>query len=1100
MANSLLWYKDAIFYELHVKSFCDGNGDGIGDFKGLMSKLPYLVRLGVDVIWLLPFYPSPHKDDGYDIADYKGVHPDYGTLDDFKHFLKAAHAEGLKVITELVLNHTSDQHHWFQKSRRAKPGSAARNWYVWSDSPEKYHGTRIIFQDFEISNWTRDPVAKAYFWHRFYSHQPDLNFDNPAVRKAMLQVLDFWLDLGVDGLRLDAVPYLFEREGTSCENLPETYDYLRELRKHVDEKYPDRMLLAEANQWPEDAVAYFGTGDICHMAFHFPLMPRMYMAIEMESRHPIVDILEQTPPIPDSAQWALFLRNHDELTLEMVTDEERDYMYRMYVQDPRARLNVGIRRRLAPLLDNDRRKVELMNVLLMTLPGSPVIYYGDEIGMGDNYLLGDRSGVRTPMQWNADRNAGFSQAKPQQIFLPLVLDSEYAYPALNVENQESRQSSLLWWMRQLIAVRRGNTCLGRGRMEFVRCKNAKVFGFLRRHGDDVTLVAVNLSRHYQSATFDLEEFSGRIPEDVFSRNELTPIGTPGYTMHFMPYGYYVLQLQPAQEKEQVAESQLPRLEAPSWERLFESKATRRQLEQNILPPYMKRQRWYGGKARKLLHATILDWIPFPNLVNAPAILLVEAGYQDGEPEVYILPLSFAPQEPDQSGYEMPKGTLAWIKAGSKEGALFEAVFSPRFSRELLRILLGHHRIKGVHGRLFPHSKGLHALVQKLGLDVDTLSPRPLGEEQSNTSILYGNDLLLKLYRRSEAGLHPDVEMSRHLTETARFQHTPAYYGHLEYQTQDGRGIVLGLLQRFIQNQGDAWRFSLDLLGRFYDRVASETTKETKVPEGHASFLGEGCETPSEALAALLSAEEQDMVHLLGVRTAEMHLALADQRNDQAFAPEEVTTLSQRATFQSMRNQTVEELRVLRTALASLPEDVQAEAKAVLAAQDRIVEKMKVLVGRPLKAKKIRIHGDYHLGQVLYTGTDFVIFDFEGEPARPLSERRIKRIPVRDVAGMLRSFHYAVHSALLSGRVLPQDVPRLTPWAELWYQQMCCWYLHAYRQVMAGHGIMPDGVEDFGALLTPYLLEKATYELGYELNNRPDWLHIPLRGILYLCGA
>src|ERR1700678_3213198 len=474
-----LWYKDAIIYEVHVRAFFDQNGDGMGDFAGLTQKLQYLQDLGVTAIWVLPFCPSPWRDDGYDISDYSNVHPAYGTLRDFQTFLREAHNRGLRVISELVLNHTSDQHVWFQRSRRAAPGSRWRNYYVWSDTPDKYRDARIIFKDFENSNWTWDPLAKAYYWHRFYSHQPDLNWDNPEVRQAMFEAMDFWFDLGVDGLRLDAVPYLFEREGTNCENLPETHEALRELRKHVDEKYRDRMLLAEANQWPEDAVAYFGNGYECNMAFHFPLMPRLFMALRMEDRYPITDILKLTPAIPDNCQWAMFLRNHDELTLEMVTDEERDYMYRTYARDREMRINLGIRRRLAPLLENDRPRIEMMNALLFSLPGTPVLYYGDEIGMGDNIFLGDRNGVRTPMQWSSDKNAGFSRANPQGLFLPIILDPEYHYEAVNVENQQGNLSSFLWWMRRIIAIRKRFPALGSGDFQMLAPENRKVLAYIR---------------------------------------------------------------------------------------------------------------------------------------------------------------------------------------------------------------------------------------------------------------------------------------------------------------------------------------------------------------------------------------------------------------------------------------------------------------------------------------------------------------------------------------------------------------------------------------------------------------------------------------------
>ena len=502
------WYRDAIIYEAHVRAFADSNGDGIGDFTGLAQRLDYLADLGVTAIWLLPFYPSPLRDDGYDIADYRTVHRDYGDLRSFKRFLAAAHARNIRVITELVVNHTSDQHPWFQRARRAPAGSPERDCYVWSDDPERYADARVIFSDFETSNWTWDPVAGAYFCHRFYSHQPDLNYDNPDVEAAVFDVLDFWLDLGVDGLRLDAVPYLVEREGTNCENLPETHDVLKRLRKHLDAHYPDRMLLAEANQWPEDAAAYFGDGDECHMNFHFPVMPRLFMALRLEHRTPILDIMEQTPEPPEGGQWATFLRNHDELTLEMVTDEERDLMLRAYATDVEMRINLGIRRRLAPLLGNDRRKIELLNALLFSLPGTPVIYYGDEIGMGDNVYLGDRNGVRTPMQWSADRNGGFSSANPHRLYLPLITEQGFHYESVNVETQNANPSSLLAWMRQLIALRKRHRVLGRGSIEFLEPDNHHVLAFVRRlEGEQPMLCVANLSRLAQYVELDLREFA-----------------------------------------------------------------------------------------------------------------------------------------------------------------------------------------------------------------------------------------------------------------------------------------------------------------------------------------------------------------------------------------------------------------------------------------------------------------------------------------------------------------------------------------------------------------------------------------------------------------
>jgi maltose alpha-D-glucosyltransferase/alpha-amylase len=542
-ARHAQWYKRAIIYELPVKSFYDGNGDGIGDFPGLIEKLDYIESLGVTCLWLLPFYPSPLRDDGYDIADYRQIHPSYGTLDDFKRFLDAAHDRRLQVVTELVLNHTSDMHPWFERARAAPPDSVERNYYVWSDTDEKYRDARIIFLDSERSNWTWDPVARAFYWHRFFHHQPDLNFDNPVVLQEILEVVDFWLELGVDGFRLDAVPYLFEREGTNCENLPETHAALKAIRRHVDEKWPNRMLLAEANQWPSDVRAYFGDGDECHMAYHFPLMPRMFMALHLEDRLPIVEVMEKTPPIPEVSQWALFLRNHDELTLEMVTDEERDYMYLAYSADPQARLNLGIRRRLAPLMGNHRGRVELLNSLLFSFPGTPIVYYGDELGMGDNTSLGDRNGVRTPMQWSGDRNAGFSGADPQKLYSPLIADAIYGYQAVNVESQEHDGSSLLQWMKNLIGLRKLFPAFGSGSLEFLAPANRKVLAYIRRHGADTILCVANLSRTVQPVELDLRAFDGFTPVEMLGYTDFPPIGELPYFLTLGPYGFYSFELQ-----------------------------------------------------------------------------------------------------------------------------------------------------------------------------------------------------------------------------------------------------------------------------------------------------------------------------------------------------------------------------------------------------------------------------------------------------------------------------------------------------------------------------------------------------------------------------
>ena len=542
-----LWYKDAVIYQVHVKSYRDSNADGFGDFKGLMERLDYIQSLGATCIWLLPFYPSPLKDDGYDIASYESIHPTYGTIEDFQAFMQAAHARDIRVVTELVINHTSDQHPWFQRARSAPKGSPERDWYVWSDDPNKYSGTRIIFTDTETSNWTWDPVAQQFFWHRFFSHQPDLNFDNPAVLQAVINVMHFWLRLGVDGLRLDAIPYLIERDGTNCENLPETHVVLKALRAAMDAEFTDRVFLAEANQWPPDVRPYFGESDECHMAFHFPLMPRMYMALRKEDRTPIVDIMRQTPAIPDDCQWAIFLRNHDELTLEMVTDEERDYMYNEYAKDRRMRINVGIRRRLAPLLDGGRRQMELMNALLMSMPGTPILYYGDEIGMGDNVYLGDRNGVRTPMQWNSDRNAGFSEADSAALYSPVIADPPYSYHTVNVSAQERVPTSLLRWMRRLIQVRKEHIAFGRGTWEPINADNRRVLVFLRRYKGETLLCVNNLSRYSQYVSLELAEFEGRVPVEVWGKNPFPPIGELPYLLTLGPHNFYWFKLASPEE-------------------------------------------------------------------------------------------------------------------------------------------------------------------------------------------------------------------------------------------------------------------------------------------------------------------------------------------------------------------------------------------------------------------------------------------------------------------------------------------------------------------------------------------------------------------------
>ena len=1077
-----LWFKDAIVYELHVKTFYDSDGDGVGDFRGLIEKLDYLRELGVTTIWLLPFYPSPLRDDGYDIADYFDVNPSYGTLEDFRAFLDAAHARGLRVITELVINHTSDQNPWFQKSRKAAPGSPERNFYVWSDTPEKFKEARIIFKDFETSNWSWDPLAKAYYWHRFYSHQPDLNFDNPAVHDAVEKVCDFWLSMGVDGLRLDAVPYLYEREGTNCENLPETHVYLKRLRAHVDRKFPGRMLLAEANQWPEDAVAYFGDGDESHMSFHFPLMPRMFMALQMEDRFPIIDILDQTPPIPDNCQWAMFLRNHDELTLEMVTDEERDYMWRVYATDPTARINLGIRRRLAPLLANSRRKVELLNALLFSMPGTPIIYYGDEIGMGDNIYLGDRNGCRTPMQWSPDRNAGFSRANPQKLHLPVIIDPEYHYEAVNVDNQQKNFSSLLWWMRRVIAMRKNFKAFSRGSLEFLHPDNAKVLTFLRRYENETIIVVVNLSRFAQAVGLDLSRFNGCVPVEVFSRNRFPSIKKSPYVLTLGPHSHYWFVLQPQAESRRASKKRsVPTLAARRDLETLLAAGERARIETEILPRFIASCRWFGSKARTLRHIRVSEQSSIAPGPDAAQFWFVEVSYLDGPDEIYALPVKIATGDAARAiSQSAPHAVIARFE-GNEETVLFDAVWDAAFREQVFRLMLDRQRAAAKNGHL------IGSVSQTFAPAVENIpSSNVIGGEQSNSSMLFENKFFLKLYRKLEQGVNPDVEITRFLTERAHFPNVPAFAGTIEYRRDKAEPSVVCVLQSAVPSEGDAWSLTLDAVGRYYERVLARKADLQKQVTPVGALLDE-----------LIGGVYPDKAKLLGQRTAEMHRALASASDNPAFAPEPFNAMAQRSVYQTMRALIRRVFALLDKKIDNLPGNFRAEAKEVLAGEAEILAREKRLLDRKTNAAKIRIHGDYHLGQVLWTGKDFVILDFEGEPARPLSDRKLKRSPLRDVAGMMRSFQYAAYSALWQPAMRVEDVPFLERWADLWYRQMSSVFLESYLATTADALFVPQNSDDLQVMLEAYLLDKAVYEIGYELNNRPDWVVIPIRGIKHI---
>jgi maltose alpha-D-glucosyltransferase / alpha-amylase len=1104
IAADPLWYKDAVIYELHVRAFHDYDGDGIGDFQGLTEKLDYLQDLGVTALWLLPFYPSPLRDDGYDIADYTDINPIYGTLRDFKTFLREAHDRGLRVITELVINHTSDQHYWFQRSRRARPGSSWRDFYVWSDTPTKYQDARIIFKDFEHSNWSWDHEAKAYYWHRFYGHQPDLNFDNPRVRRAVFQVMDRWLDMGVDGLRLDAVPYLIEREGTNCENLPETHAFLRELRKHIQDRFADRMLLAEANQWPEDAIAYFGQGDECHAAFHFPLMPRLFMATQMEDRFPIIDILQQTPPIPPNCQWALFLRNHDELTLEMVTDEERDYMYRVYAHDRQARVNLGIRRRLAPLLGNNRRKIELMNGLLFSLPGTPVMYYGDEIGMGDNIYLGDRNGGGTQTQWSPTRHADFSRGNSQRLYLPPIIDAEYHFQSVNVETQRLNPESLLWWTKRLIALRQRHPVFGRGALEFLYPDNPKVIAYVRSDDHEQVLVVANLSRFAQCAAIDLSRFDGQAPTEMFGRTVFPPIGKAPYVLTLAPHGFYwfLIEHQPSV----VGAATAPATELPvlrvdgQWTDVFEGRV-RSRLE-NILRESIRSRRWFGGKARIIQTIQIFDSIVMEHTDESEptVIAMLRVDYTAGEPETYILPLGFVPAAAAaelQSKFPLAAICRLQLTGQDEPGLLYDAFWQNEFATSLLDAIIRRRKFRGKVGEVSARGG---KLLRKLA---GGLTPPPpavvLKGEQSNSSLAYGDQLIFKLFRRVEAGINPDLEVGQFLTEETKFTHIAPVAGWLKYRVGHDDPLVLGILSGFVANQGTAWQYTLEILARYFEQAAVEpmaiTSQDDMQPGESLIDLArrEISPTATERLGVYRQSAE-----LLGQRTAELHLALTSETTLADFVPEPFTQLYQRSLYQSMRRLTSQTLGLLRKRLASLPEAAQADAKAILDREGEVQGCLHAILSRRIHALRVRNHGDYHLGQVLYTGNDFVIIDFEGEPARSLTERRMKRAAFRDVAGMIRSFHYAAYTAYFQHvEQFPETREPLRRAARHWYLWASAQFLEKYLAVVGQAAFLPTSPDELKVLLNTLLLEKSVYELNYELNNRPDWVEVPLVGIAEL---
>jgi maltose alpha-D-glucosyltransferase/alpha-amylase len=1105
LGHDPLWYKSGVIYEVHVRSFQDGDGDGCGDFPGLTAKLDYLKDLGVTAVWLLPFYPSPLKDDGYDIANYCEVHTQYGTLSDFKVFLREAHKRRLRVITELVLNHTSDQHQWFQRARRAPADSRWRRFYTWSSTPDKYKEARIIFKDIETSNWAWDSVAGAYYWHRFFSHQPDLNYENPEVHEAIIKVLDFWLDLGVDGLRLDAVPYLYKQEGTNCENLPQTHAFLKRLRAHVDGKYDDRMLLAEANQWPEDAVAYFGQGrgDECHMSFHFPLMPRLFMALRMEDRTPIVDILEQTPPIPETCQWALFLRNHDELTLEMVTDEERDYMYRMYAHVHQARLNLGIRRRLAPLLGNDRKRIELLNGLLLSLPGTPVIYYGDEIGMGDNIYLGDRNGVRTPMQWSADRNAGFSRANPQKLYLPITLDPEYHYEAVNVEAQDLNPHSLLWWMRRVLALRKGWRALGEGRVEFLAPQNRKVLVYVLRHEQETLLVVANLSRFPQPVELDLAAFKGRTPVELFGRTPFPAIGELPYFLTVGPHGFYWFSLEPLPAGvpgtgQSASETRAVLTVGRHWEEVLSERLT--PALERAFTSHLRAVNWFAPPGKPIKVATLQEALALPLNSGEAFLTLWQVEYAGADPEWYAVPLAFAlGTEAERLRREEPQRLIAEVATvpSGQDGVLYDAVGLHEFDVALLGLIARRRRLKGRAGNAVAWRGPLLRTMSRSA--TAALESASLKAAQRHTSVRYGERFVLKFFRRLHWGINPELELGRFLTERI-FPHAPPLAGALEYHRADGERLGLAVVHGWLPKTESGWEYTLRALDRYYERVLSLPGEGSSVAAAGKPLVQLARqEFPAEVPELIGTYLES--ARLLGARTADLHLVLASEVNDPAFAPEPCTSYYQRSLYQSMRNTARHNLQLLRDGLARLPAAAVALAGRVLKLESEILKRLQELLELRITAARIRCHGDYGLEQVLHTGKDFMIVDFEGHPGQAISERRIKRLVLRDVTEMLCSFRYAADRAVARqhelAHVATDERDRLVRWAGCWRLWVSVAFLKGYLDSLGHSVLLPAGDDELQSLLEIYLLHRTMDELGDHLVTQPARVEPACEGILEL---
>jgi maltose alpha-D-glucosyltransferase / alpha-amylase len=1069
------WYKSAIIYQLHVKSFADSNNDGIGDFAGLTSKLDYLQDLGVTALWLLPFYPSPGRDDGYDIADYGRINPEFGSMKDFRRFMQEARQRGLRVITELVINHTSDQHPWFQRARKSASHTDARNWYVWSDNDQRYAGTRIIFKDTEKSNWTWDPEANAYYWHRFFAHQPDLNYDNPRVLQAITRVMHKWLDLGVDGFRVDAIPYLCEREGTSNENLPETHDIIRKIRAALDAHSPGKLLLAEANQWPEDVSAYFGAGDECHMAYHFPLMPRIYMAIAQEDRFPITDILRQTPDIPSNCQWALFLRNHDELTLEMVTDVERDYLWSTYASDPRARLNLGIRRRLASLMDSDRRKIELMNSLLFSLPGTPIIYYGDEIGMGDNIYLGDRNGVRTPMQWTPDRNGGFSRCDPARLYAPPVMDPLFGYGAVNVEAQSRSLSSLLSWTKRMIVVRKSSKVLSYGSLSFLRPANRAVFCYVREYQGEVVLCVANLSRSAQAAEIDLSAWRAWTPMEMIGRSEFPSIRNEPYLLTLAPYGFLWFRLVEAPEHREILPivPEFETLVLTPGKPLLHQARTRTVFERDVLPAYLAHSRWFSDKGADLIRAHVKAVIPLSGRGKSIELAVLAATGTRATAD-YVMPLAVRWSRFDRER-EHPNAVAA-VRQGPREGTLFDVAAQEEWISVLLDKICTSESVEA-DGRRLEFRRGERLLREACEVEGPV---RAVNTEQSNSTALVGEKLVIKLFRRLAPGINPEIEIGRFLTDVVRFANSPALLGTVELVEDEGRSS-LAVVHEFIGNQGEAWTVTSAYLERFVEEQRLLATDDA----GQSSELG----------------AYQLLIAQIGLRLAQMQIALASRDDIADFRPDPITEKDVAkwiAGIVARGKRVRDRLAAQRAALA---EPDRAMAEQLIDATQDMEGTLRWLVPKGLDARKIRTHGDFHLGQVLIAKDDVFIIDFEGEPNRTIADRRAKAPAARDVAGLVRSVDYSTTAALeRAPKSTPEEHDKLALALAVWRDMSAATFVRAYREAMTDARLWPQDPAESDRLLDLFLIEKALYEIEYELSHRPQWLRVPLAGILRILAA